>query len=301
MQHVSDAATVERFAPSPTGRLHLGHAFSALTAHDAARAAGGRFLLRLEDLDRGRVRDAFAAGILADLAWLGIAWDGPVLRQSTRGAAYGAALSRLGAAGLVYACRCTRRDIQAAAAAPQEGAEGLEGPVYPGTCRGLGLPPGPGHALRLNLGQAIVTLGGASAVGRLLYEELGAGLPGRVALSAEALAAAAGDVVLARRDRTVAYHLAVVVDDAHQGVTHVTRGADLAPATPIHRLLQALLGLPAPIYRHHRLIRDAEGRRLAKRDDARALATLREAGATPAEIRRLVGLSPDPDHSVGPS
>ncbi len=290
---------VERFAPSPTGRLHLGHAFSAITAHDAARAAGGRFLLRLEDLDRSRVREAHAQAILEDLAWLGISWDGPVLRQSARGPAYAAALERLSAAGLVYACACSRRDIAEAAAAPQEGAAplGPDGPVYPGTCRGRGLAPLPGRALRLDMAAALAHLAGKA----LAFDEIGRGpegQTGRQRLDPQALSTGAGDIVLSRRDGAVAYHLAVVVDDAHQGVTHVTRGEDLFTATAIHRLLQALLALPTPVYRHHRLIRDEAGRRLAKRDDARAIAHLREEGWSPSGIRRAVGL---PAQSVGPS
>ncbi len=299
--------TVERFAPSPTGALHLGHAFSALLAHDAARAAGGRFLLRLEDLDRGRSRPDYAAAILEDLAWLGIRWDAPPLLQSARGAAHAEALDRLVGAGLAYACRCTRRDIAEALAAPQEGAQVTEGPdgaVYPGTCRGLGLAPGPGRALRLDMAAAIEALGGAAAVARLERLEIGAGPgreTGRIPLDPSALVEAVGDVVLARRDGAVAYHLAVVLDDAHQGVTHVTRGEDLFAATAIHRVLQAVLGLPMPVWRHHRLIRDAEGRRLAKRDDARAIARFRAEGVTPAEIRQMVGLAGPAPQSGAPS
>ncbi len=274
----------ERFAPSPTGPLHLGHAFSAITAHDAARAAGGRFLLRLEDLDAGRARAEYEAALLADLARLGLRWDEAPVRQSERGPLYAAALDRLAAQGLLYPCACTRRDI--ALAAPQEGAEG---PAYPGTCRGLPLAAAGAapHALRLNLDRAL-----AAAPPGLTWRELDGGgvvAPGVHAIDAEALRAQ-GDPALARKDGVAAYHLAVVVDDAAQGVTHVTRGADLAPFAPLHRLLQCLLGLPAPVWRHHRLIRDAVGRRLAKRDDARALAALRAEGATPADIRRMVGL-----------
>lgn len=296
---------VERFAPSPTGELHLGHAFSALTGFDRARAAGGRFLLRIEDLDRDRSRPAFVAGILRDLAWLGIVWDEPVLLQSARAPAHRAALGRLAAAGLCYACDCSRRDIAEAAAAPQEGAapSGPDGPVYPGTCRGRGLAPGPGRAVRLDMGAAIRRLGGPAAVAALDFEETGAGPPGacgRIALDPEALLGAAGDFVLARRDGAAAYHLAVVVDDAHQRVSHVTRGADLFPATPLHRLLQALLGLPVPVWHHHRLIRDETGRRLAKRDGARALATLRAAGETPEGIRARLGLALSSPRPAGP-
>jgi len=287
----------ERFAPSPTGPLHLGHAFSALMAHDAARAAGGRFLLRMEDLDGARVRPGYAAAIEADLAWLGIAWDGEVLCQSSRHAAYRAALQALAARGLLYACTCTRRDIAEAASAPQEGAAmGADGLAYPGTCREAGHPLAdlaPGSALRLHMAQAVAALGGAEAVAQLGFPELGRGPEGEIGwrpLDPRALVGATGDVVLRRKDGAAAYHLAVVVDDAHQAVSHVTRGQDLFAATGVHRLLQALLGLPTPSYRHHRLIRDETGRRLAKRDDARALATLREAGWGPADVRAAVGL-----------
>lgn len=277
----------ERFAPSPTGRLHLGHALSALLGHDAARAAGGRFLLRIEDLDAGRSRSEFEAALIDDLAWLGLRWDEAPARQSARGALYREALGRLADRGLLYPCACTRREI--ALAAPQEGAEGS---VYPGTCRGrpmaaAGEAP---HALRLDLDRALAALGRDAAT--LGWTELdGGGLvaPGAHRLDPQALRAM-GDPALARKDAGFAYHLAVVADDAAQGVTHVTRGADLAASTPLHRLLQALLGLPTPLYRHHRLIRDAHGRRLAKRDDARSLAALRGEGATLAEIRRMVGL-----------
>ncbi len=283
------AQSVERFAPSPTGRLHLGHAFSAMRAHDAARAAGGRFLLRLEDLDAGRTREDYVAGIEADLGWLGLRWDGPVLRQSARAPVFETALARLEAMGLLYACTCTRADIAAAIAAPQEGAAAPA--VYPGTCRGRARPTGTPCALRLDLERALGALG--SRLRAVAFTEIGAGPQGetgRIALDADALRARLGDVVLARKDTAAAYHLAVVVDDAAQGVTHVTRGADLFEATALHALLQALLGLPTPIYRHHRLIRDEQGRRLAKRDDARSIAALRAAGATPADIRAMVGL-----------
>lgn len=288
------SSIVERFAPSPTGHLHLGHAFSALTAHDAARGAGGTFLLRIEDIDTTRCRPAFEASIKDDLRWFGVTWPEPVLRQSDRRAAHMAALETLVARGLVYPCTCTRRDI--AIAAPQEGVAGLDGPVYPGTCRERhrGMRPGEPHALRLDMGRAIGSLGGGAAVARLQYREVGAGPAGETgifSLDATALLEQVGDVALGRKDIGMSYHLAVVLDDAFQGVTHVTRGCDLFPAVPLHRLLQALLGLPVPVWRHHRLIRDETGRRLAKRDNARSLATLRAAGATPADIRRAVGLA----------
>ena len=301
MQHFSggQARHTERFAPSPTGGLHLGHAFSAITAHDAARAAGGRFLLRMEDLDAGRVRAAYAEGILADLDWLGIRLDGPVLWQSARAAAHAQALERLSVAGLVYQCVCTRRDIAEAAAAPQEGAAatGPDGLVYPGTCRGRETDPDAPAALRLDMARAVEALGGPASVRRLAFAETDEGPEGErgaIQLDPDALIGAAGDVVLRRKDGAAAYHLAVVVDDAFQGITHVTRGRDLFPATPIHRLLQALLGLPTPAYRHHRLIRDASGRRLAKRDQDLALAALREAGVAARQVRHRLGLGPPP-------
>jgi glutamyl-Q tRNA(Asp) synthetase len=279
----------DRFAPSPTGELHLGHAFSAVVGWRGAQAAGGRFLLRMEDLDQSRVRPEFVEGIYRDLAWLGVTWERPVLFQSTRLPAYGAALDRLDELGLTYRCSCTRRDIAEAVTAPQEGALpfGPDGLVYPGTCRGRpDRPEGP-TAIRLDMRRAIAVLGGAKAVAALSFEELDAGPDGEtgtILLDPEALVAGTGDVVLARRDGAPAYHLAVVVDDAHQGITQVTRGRDLFPATSLHRLLQALLGLPTPCYRHHRLIRDTAGKRLAKRDHAHSLARLRETGWQPDDV-----------------
>jgi glutamyl-Q tRNA(Asp) synthetase len=281
------AAIVTRFAPSPTGRLHLGHAFSALAAHDLARAHGGRFLLRIEDIDAGRSREGFVADIVEDLRWLGLDWDEPPVRQSTRLKAYHAALGALGAAGLLYPCFCTRADIAAAASAPH----GPEGAVYPGTCRHLDpaareqrMADEP-HAWRLAMDRAV------AFVGPIAWHDVAAG---EVAAAPERF----GDVVLARKDAPASYHLAVTVDDAWQRVTDVVRGADLFEATHIHRLLQALLGLPTPRYHHHALLADAEGRRLAKRDGAPTIAALREAGADPAALvadlragRMPVGLS----------
>lgn len=277
----------ERFAPSPTGRLHLGHAFSAILAHDQAMAMGGRFLLRMEDLDRGRVRRAYIDGIREDLDWLGLHWAEPVLLQSTRISAYDAAIDALSDRDLVYACRCTRREIQEAIAAPQEG--GPDGPTYPGTCRDAGLAIGPETALRLNMDRALDVIG--VALPGLHFDETSSGTKRSHSILDADLSCTAGDVVLRRRDGAAAYHLAVVVDDAHQGITHVTRGEDLLPATPIHRVLQALLDLPTPIYHHHRLIRDADGKRLAKRHDALSLETLRTSGVTPAQIRERLGLT----------
>lgn len=275
-----------RFAPSPTGPLHLGHAYSAILAHDMARAAGGAFLLRMEDIDRARARPEWEALIVEDLHWLGLDWDEPVLRQSERIGLYEARLERLAEAGLVYPCSCSRADIRAALAAPQEG---VAFAVYPGTCRGRPLGDRqPGDALRLDLAGALARLDPEG----LAFEETGARHRGRHRIDGARLLAAIGDVVLSRRgDNIVAYFLASAFDDADQRITHVIRGEDLFDYTAIQVVLQRLLGLPTPVYHHHRLIRDAEGRRLAKRDDARAIARFRETGASPAEIRRMVGLA----------
>ena len=259
--------TVTRFAPSPTGRLHLGHAFSALLGHDFALARGGRWLLRIEDIDPVRCRDEFVAGIEEDLAWLGLAWDGPVRRQSGHLDAYAAALDRLKGMGLAYPCFCTRSDIAASAAAPH----GAEGPVYPGTCRGRAGPDlSRPHAWRLDVATAL------ARTGPLAWTD-----HGRV-VAADSLPF--GDIVIARKDAPVSYHLAVTVDDALQGVTDVVRGEDLFAATHVHRLLQALLALPAPAYHHHALLTGADGKRLAKRDRAQALTELRAGGADPAAV-----------------
>jgi glutamyl-Q tRNA(Asp) synthetase len=276
-------STTTRFAPSPTGRLHLGHAHSALFAHRRARESGGRFLLRIEDIDPTRCRPEFIAGILEDLAWLGVAWEGAVRRQSEHMGDYRAALDRLDAAGLIYPCFCTRAEIRAeiqrAGAAPH----GPEGVLYPGTCRSLTqaeraarVAGGTPYALRLAMDLA------AARAGPLSWRDRAAG-PQR------ALPERFGDVVLARKETPASYHLAVTVDDALQGVTLVTRGEDLFEATHVHRLLQALLNLPVPDYEHHGLIRDLEGRRLAKRDEAPTLAGLRAAGRSPAQVRALAG------------
>jgi glutamyl-Q tRNA(Asp) synthetase len=284
-------AFVTRFAPSPTGPLHLGHAFSALTAFDRARAANGRFILRIEDTDRSRVRPDYERAIYADLEWLGLTWERPVLRQSEHLADYDNALNSLIKRGLCYPCRCTRGDIAAALSAPQEGVTHLppDGVVYPGTCRGRGfVEAGKGDAVRLNMAAAIADAGVLSAQG---FCETGPERAGSQGLDRDHLIASIGDVVLARRDiGTASYHLAVVIDDARQGVTEVTRGMDLFEATQVHVLLQRLLRLPTPSYHHHRLIRDDQGKRLAKRDDARALSRYRAEGATPGDIRAMVGL-----------
>ncbi|UAK24869.1 tRNA glutamyl-Q(34) synthetase GluQRS [Sphingomonas nostoxanthinifaciens] len=266
-------AIVSRFAPSPTGRLHLGHAYSAVRAHDLARAAGGRFLLRIEDIDATRSRESFVAGIEEDLRWLGLAWDGPVVRQSARLPLYAAALERLKTMGLVYPCFCTRAEIAASATAPH----GSDGPAYPGTCRALSPDEHAAradapHAWRLDLSAAL-----ARVDRPLTWRDTAAG-------TVMADPAAQGDVVLARKDAPTSYHFAVTIDDAAQGVTDVVRGADLFEATHVHRLLQALLGLPTPIYHHHPLLTGTDGRRLAKRDGAPALAELRAGGADPVAL-----------------
>ena len=273
---------VTRFAPSPTGHLHLGHAFSALFAWNAARENGGRFLLRLEDIDRGRCRPEFADAILEDLAWLGLDWDGPVRRQSEHFADYEAALRRLDAMGVLYPCFCTRRDIEAEIAAAGSAPHGPDGPIYPGICRhrspderAARIAAGQPYALRLDVGKA------ADIAGELTWHDRGAGT-----LRADPLRH--GDVVLARKDTPTSYHLAVTVDDDLQGVTLVTRGQDLMAATDIHRLLQALLGLHVPDYHHHPLLTGPDGRRYAKRERSLTLAALREAGHSAEAVRRMV-------------
>jgi glutamyl-Q tRNA(Asp) synthetase len=268
---------VTRFAPSPTGYLHLGHVRSAWEGWHAARAAGGRFLLRIEDIDRTRCRAAFDAALIDDLAWLGLDWDGRVRRQSEHFSDYRAALEKLDATGMLYPCFCTRKEIQAEIARAGGAPQGEDGLVYPGTCKHLSpderaarIAGGADYALRLDTAAAL------HRTGPLEWSEDGR----RITADPAAL----GDVVLARKDVPVSYHLAVTLDDALQGVTLVTRGVDLFVATHIHRLLQALLGLPTPTYRHHRLLLDATGRRLAKRDQALTIRAMRDAGAAPAQI-----------------
>lgn len=269
---------VTRFAPSPTGKLHVGHGWSALLAHDMARAAGGRFRLRIEDIDGTRSRPDHVAGIIADLRWLGVEWDGEIIFQSQRLAHYDAALERLRGMGLLYPCFCTRADIQASLTAPH----GPQGPVYPGTCRGLDaaerarrIAAGDAHAWRIDMGRAVARVGetGWTALPFPLRPDLGDGGT-QVAASPRAY----GDVVLARKDAPASYHLSCTLDDAAMGVTHVLRGEDLRGATDIHALLQALLGLPSPAYIHHPLLVGPDGRRLAKRDGSIALADLRAQG-----------------------
>jgi glutamyl-Q tRNA(Asp) synthetase len=274
-------SVVTRFAPSPTGYLHLGHVRSAWEGWHAARRAGGSFLLRIEDIDRTRCRDEFTDAIVEDLAWLGLTWDGPVRRQSEHFDDYRRALARLEAQGLLYPCFCTRRDIQAEIARAGGAPQGDMGATYPGTCRRLTeaerqsrRSDAADYALRLDVAAALARTGPLAWLADLSE--------GETSISADPLAL--GDVVLARKEIPTSYHLAVTVDDALQGVTLVTRGVDLFAATHIHRLLQALLGLPTPHYRHHPLSTDASGRRLAKRDRATTIRVMREAGMTPAEI-----------------
>lgn len=291
-----------RFAPSPTGPLHLGHAYSAMLGFDRAMAEGGEWLLRIEDIDRQRSKPEWEAQAFDDLAWLGLWWPDPVMRQSDRMPAYRDALQRLWSRGYLYECTCSRADIAAAAGAPQEGAAlGPDGLVYPGTCKRRDADadhdgPLPDGALRLHMDRV-----GPWAEARFAsdavfeFREEGAGPGGErgaVTTTMDGLVREVGDVVLARRGMGTSYHLSVVVDDAAQGVSHVVRGQDLFEATRIHVVLQCLLGLPTPAYHHHRLIRDEAGRRLAKREDARAIRRYRDEGATPADIRRMVGLDP---------
>jgi glutamyl-Q tRNA(Asp) synthetase len=259
--------------------LHLGHALAAITAHES----GDDFLLRIEDIDKGRSRDAFIEAIFHDLKWLGLSWDEPTLRQSTRMAAYAQALAALKALGLVYPCFCTRAEIAAEIARAGEAQHGPDGPLYPGTCKALPrgdgearIAAGENYALRLDVTRA------AAKVGELSFSEHGhlhAVDPLRF-----------GDIVIARKDMPTSYHLAVVVDDAHQNVNLVTRGEDLLAATHIQRLLQALLRLPEPVYAHHPLVLDDKGKKFSKRDGAVTLQSLREAGLTPADIRARIGL-----------
>jgi len=267
---------VTRFAPSPTGRLHLGHAFSALLAHDFARSRDGAFLLRIEDIDPGRSRAEYVDAIIEDLDWLGLEWDGEIIFQSERLNLYREALDRLKANRLVYPCFCTRAAIAAEIAASAAAPHGPDGPLYPGTCRGLSteererrgaVEP---HAWRLDVARA------SAMAGPLYWRD------GDTEVQAEP--GAHGDVVLARKDAPVSYHLAVIVDDSAQGVTDVVRGRDLYGATDVHRLLQALLGLPTPLYHHHKLLLGADGRRLAKRHGAPTLSALRKSGVDPGKL-----------------
>jgi glutamyl-Q tRNA(Asp) synthetase len=270
---------VTRFAPSPTGYLHLGHAFSALTAFEAARAAGGRFLLRIEDIDQGRARPAFEAAIYEDLAWLGLVWETPVRRQSEHMNAYAGVLQTLIDRGLVYRCFRTRKEVAEAIASAPHGPSGevFSGEALPPQEERARLEAGDAYAWRLSLKRARAELGPRYFALSFVDET------GPVRAEPERL----GDVVLARKDFPTSYHLASVWDDALQGVTHVIRGEDLREAAHLHVLLQALLALPTPDYRHHRLVLGVDGKRLAKRDQAATLRALREAGKSPDDVRLM--------------
>jgi glutamyl-Q tRNA(Asp) synthetase len=270
---------ITRFAPSPTGWLHLGHAYAAWFASEAAGKSQGRFLVRLDDLDLTRVRPEYEAAIVEDLTWLGLVWEQPMRRQSAYFADYRAALQKLQEMGLLYPCFCTRREIQEEIARAGQAPHGASELVYPGLCKRLSrdevsqrIAEGKDYALRLDLAKAR-----AFAGTDLVWEDLH---HGRFIADPSPL----GDVVLARKETPTSYHLAVVIDDAAQGISLVTRGEDLLPATHLHRVLQELLKLPVPQWQHHRLIMDEQGRRLAKRDDARSLRSLREQGWTPRQV-----------------
>jgi len=285
---------VTRFAPSPTGLLHLGTAASALTGWTIAKRASGRFLLRIEDIDPARCRPEYEAAIYEDLAWLGLDWEQPVRRQSEHMADYAAALHRLESIGVIYPCFCSRKEIEDEIAAAAHAPHGPEGPHYPGTCRSLStsaraarIERGDAYALRLDAGRA------AQIAGPLSWQEEGRGA---IAVDPQTL----GDAVLARKDVAASYHLAVTVDDDIQGVTLITRGQDLFHATHLHRLIQALLGLKEPAYHHHALLSNEEGKRLSKRDGALALRQMRADGFSAAEVRNRAGFPdwPSPDAAV---
>lgn len=286
---------VLRFAPSPNGQLHLGHALSALTGFDMARRMRGQFLVRIEDIDTARCSQEHIAGQLADLAWLGITWEEPVLRQSQYFPDYREAATRLQALGLLYPCFATRQDIKAGKRPNAVDPDGA--PIYPGLHKNMPSAEvahrkerGEPFALRLDMERAMEFARQRLAGTPLTFT---AYAPDGTTEMLQARPERWGDTIIVRKDVPASYHLSVVVDDARQGITHVTRGMDLYSATDLHRLLQVLLGLPAPLYHHHRLITDVEGRKLAKSAGDTSLATLRQAGTSPAEIRRLVGLPPD--------
>lgn len=287
---------VTRFAPSPTGYLHLGHALAAITAYEAARTAQGCFLLRMEDIDVQRAKPEFEAAIMDDLHWLGLNWPSPVLRQSGRFAAYQTALRRLQDADILYPCFCTRSEIAAEIGRASQAPHGPDGALYPGTCRVL---PADDRARRLRSGTPyalrVDSTRAKALCGPLFFEERGlgpAGEHGRIEVDPLLF----GDIVVARKDLPTSYHLAVVVDDAHQGVTLVTRGNDLFASAHVQRVLQALLELPVPFYAHHRLVLDEHGHKLSKRDKATSLQELRGTGISSDSVRRLLAL---PIHEGG--
>ncbi|MCY4542605.1 MAG: tRNA glutamyl-Q(34) synthetase GluQRS [Rhodobacteraceae bacterium] len=283
-----------RFAPSPTGLLHLGHAYSAIMAWNAARSVGGEFLLRMEDIDFQRCREHFRERILEDLAWLGLDWPRPAMLQSDRLDVYSEALGVLCSLDLCYPCSCTRKDIAEALSATHGAGAGdsvRRYRPYPRTCSHKGMEQRrKGDAIRLNMRKAIDFLGGPEAVGQLFFSDQGSEQHGRFHLDPRLLIDRHGDIVIARGDIGTSYNLAVVVDDAEQRITHVVRGVDLHSETAVHRLLQALLQLPVPVWCHHRLIKDEHGKRLAKRHDALAICKLREAGWTSERVQDYLGL-----------
>ncbi len=264
-----------RFAPSPTGKLHLGHAYAAKVAHDLANKEKSRFLVRFEDIDHTRVRPEYYDEILKDLEWLGLSWNGEPWRQKDRFKHYEKALEQLKEMGVVYPCYCTRRDIEEELSHLVQAPQGPEGPLYPGTCRGLkNAPRDREPAWRLDSKKA------ASLIGLLSFQD-------KIHGDIKVVHGLLGDVILARKDIGTSYHLAVVVDDAAQEITHVTRGEDLLPSTHVHRILQSLLGLPEPEYLHHKLVTDQSGERLAKRNDAQAIASLRKRGISAEEVKKM--------------
>ena len=275
---------VTRFAPSPTGWLHLGHAFAALFAQREAEKGRGRFLVRLEDIDVARVRPEYEVALREDLEWLGLRWEEPMRKQSEHFPDYQQALDQLSDLGVLYPCFCTRREIQEEIQRAGNAPQGPDGPLYPGTCRSRSkvereerMAEGAAYALRLDVTEALKRVPNS-----LAWEDLSRGVQ-------TADPARFGDVVLARKETPTSYHLAVVVDDAKQGVNLVTRGEDLFEATHVHRLLQELLGLPVPQWHHHRLITDEQGKRLAKRDDAKSLRALRAEGWKPSDVLSAIG------------
>ncbi|MDX2307978.1 MAG: tRNA glutamyl-Q(34) synthetase GluQRS [Hyphomicrobium sp.] len=298
-----------RFAPSPNGRLHAGHALSALVGHELARRNGGRFLVRIEDIDPDRSRESHVASILDDLGWLGLSWEEPVMRQSVRFQTYGSAIERLRRQGVLYPCWASRREVDAFSRDRGFGTDPDGAQLYPGIWRDRAgedvtdmlsteLP----HAMRIDMAQALRVAQRKAPRWPLTFRELsGDGQLQEIPANPEVW----GDAIIVRKDTPASYVLAVVVDDAAQGVTHVTRGMDLQPSTGLQRLLQVLLDLPEPVYHHHRLVTDAQGRKLSKSENARALAELRAQGVTPAELRSIIGFGvcdvPDlPDHVLIP-
>lgn len=275
---------VTRFAPSPTGYLHLGHAYAAIFAETQARQADGRFILRIEDIDEIRCKAEFEEAIFEDLQWLGLHWENPVRRQSEHLARYAEAIEKLKKLGLVYPCFCTRREIKAEIERAGGAPHGLEGPIYPGTCQHLSdkerndrVNDGEVHALRLNMARAIEITEVLSWQDRKL---------GKQPVKLDKF----GDIILARKDIPTSYHLSVTIDDALQGITLITRGEDLADATGIHRLLQSVFGYDVPAYLHHPILTDSEGKRFAKRDQSVTIRSLRTSGKTPDDIRSMIGL-----------